>query len=40
MTEFESLLLSGYLVGTGLKGCKNERLKESAISRSKSLCTE
>jgi len=40
MTEFESLLLSEYLVGTGLEGCENERLKESTISRSKSLCTE
>jgi len=40
ITEFESLLLSEYLVGTELEGCKNEKLKESAFSRSRSLCTE
>ena len=37
MIEFKSLLLSKYLVGTGLVKCENERSKVSAIAKSKLL---
>ena len=40
MAEFESLLLSKYLVGIGLVGCENDKSKALVMSESKSLYTK
>ena len=40
MAEFESLLLSKYLVGIGLMRCKNDKSKASVMLESKSLYTK